>query len=83
MPTFITQVTTFFQSALTWILYITVPAVGLTAAWHALMRSTAQDESAVIHHSRALRNTIIYGGLALIAAAIVQQVLGFFNSGTV
>ena len=30
------------------------------------MRATAQDEMTMLHHSRGLRNTVIYGGISLL-----------------
>lgn len=79
MPSFITEITSFFQTAGTWIVGLAIPAVGATAGWHALMRSTAQDEMTMIHHSRALRNTIIYGGVAILAGGIVDAILQSFH----
>lgn len=79
MPSFVTQIVGFFQSALTWVTALAVPGVGLAAGWHALMRSTAQDEMTMQHHSRALRNAVIYGGIAILAGGIVSAVLGQFH----
>lgn len=79
MPSFIAQLIAFFQTALGWVVALAVPGVGLTAGWHALMRSTAQDEMAMMHHSKALRNTVIYGGISILAGGIVTAVLGQFH----
>ncbi len=43
MPSFVTQITGFFSTALGWVTALAVPGVGLTAGWHALMRATAQE----------------------------------------
>ena len=79
MPPFVSEIVGFFQTALTWITALAVPGVGLSAGWHALMRSTAQDEMAMQHHSRALRNAVIYGGIAILAGGITSAVLSQFH----
>ena len=79
MPSFVTQITGFFSIALGWVTALAVPGVGLTAGWHALMRATAQDEMTMLHHSRGLRNTVIYGGISLLAGGIVSAILGQFH----
>ena len=79
MPAFGTQITGFFSTALGWVTALAVPGVGLTAGWHALMRATAQDEMTMLHHSRGLRNTVIYGGISLLAGGIVSAILGQFH----
>ena len=79
MPSFVTQITGFFSTALGWVTALAVPGVGLTAGWHALMRATAQDEMTMLHHSRGLRNTVIYGGISLLAGGIVAAILGQFH----
>ena len=79
MPSFVTQITGFFSTALGWGTALAVPGVGLTAGWHALMRATAQDEMTMLHHSRGLRNTVIYGGISLLAGGIVSAILGQFH----
>ena len=79
MPSFVTQITGFFSTALGWVTALAVPGVGLTAGWHALMRATAQDEMTMLHHSRGLRNTVIYGGISLLAGGIVSAILGQFR----
>lgn len=79
VPSFIAQITAFFQTALGWVTALAIPGVGLTAGWHALMRSTAQDEMTMVHHSKALRNTVIYGGISILAGGIVSAILGQFH----
>ena len=79
MPSFVTQIAGFFSTALGWVTALAVPGVGLTAGWHALMRATAQDEMTMLHHSRGLRNTVIYGGISLLAGGIVSAILGQFH----
>ena len=79
MPSFVTQITGFFSTALGWVTALAVPGVGLTAGWHALMRATAQDEMTMLHHSRGLRNTVIYGGISLLAGGVVSAILGQFH----
>ena len=79
MPSFVTQITGFFSTALGWVTALAVPGVGLTAGWHALMRATAQDETTMLHHSRGLRNTVIYAGISLLAGGIVSAILGQFH----
>ena len=79
MPSFVTQITGFFSTALGWVTALAVPGVGLTAGWHALMRATAQDEMTMLHHSRGLRHTVIYGGISLLAGGIVSAILGQFH----
>lgn len=78
-PSFISQITSFFSTALGWVTALAIPGVGLTAGWHALMRSTAQDEMTAMTHSRGLRNTILYGGVSILAGGIVSAVLSQFH----
>ncbi len=33
----------------------------------------------MLHHSRGLRNTVIYGGISLLAGGIVSAILGQFH----
>lgn len=79
MPEFVVQLTGFFRTALTWVVALAIPAVALTAGYHALMRSLAQDEMAALHHTRALKGTLIYGVIVLLAGGIVSAVLGAFR----
>lgn len=79
MPTFINQIIVFLQSALTWVTALAIPATALTAGYHALMRATAQDDMAAMHHSRALKNSLIYGVIVILAGAITSTVLGAFQ----
>ena len=79
MPSFVTEIVAFFHDALGWVTALAVPGVGLAAGWHALMRATAQDELSMQHHGRALRNAVIYGGIAILAGGITSAVLGQFH----
>jgi hypothetical protein len=78
LPTFVSDIISFFQTALTWITALAIPAVALTATWHALMRSSAQDEHDAARHAKSFRSTLKYGVIAILAGAIVSSVLGFF-----
>lgn len=78
MPSFINQLISFLQAALTWVTALAVPATALTAGYHALMRTTAQDDMAAMHHSRALKNSLVYGVIVILAGAITSAVLGAF-----
>jgi len=79
MPAFVSDIISFFQTALTWITAVAIPVVALTATWHALMRSSAQDEHDAARHAKALRSTLVFGVTAILAGAIVSTVLGFFK----
>ncbi|MHB1128267.1 MAG: hypothetical protein ACYC2T_15205 [Bacillota bacterium] len=79
MPSFILQLISFFQAALTWITALAIPATALTAGYHALMRATAQDEMSAMHHGRALRNAFIYGAIVILAGGITTAVMGAFK----
>ncbi len=79
VPSFVAQIVSFFQAALGWVTALAVPAVALVAGWHALMRSTAQDELSMQHHGRALRNALIYGAIAVLAGGLTSAVLGQFH----
>lgn len=78
-PSFISQIVSFFQTALTWVTVLAIPAVGVTAGWHALMRSTSQDEMTALSHSKGLRNTVMYGGVSILAGGIVSAILSQFH----
>ena len=78
-PSFISQITGFFSTALGWVTALAIPGVGLTAGWHALMRSLSHDEMTAMNHSRGLRNTVIYGGISILAGGIVTAVLSQFH----
>lgn len=79
MPSFVSQIISFLESALTWITALAVPATALTAGYHALMRATAQDEMAAMNHARALKNAFMYGVIVILAGAITTAVLGAFH----
>jgi hypothetical protein len=53
VPSFVSQLIAFLETALTWVTALAIPATALTAGYHALMRATAQDEMAALHHARA------------------------------
>ena len=78
MPDFVSQLVNFFRVALTWIVALAIPAVALTAGYHALLKSMAQDEMAAMHHQRALKGTIIYGVIVILAGGIVSAIMGAF-----
>ncbi|MHB1128382.1 MAG: hypothetical protein ACYC2T_15840 [Bacillota bacterium] len=79
MPSFVLQLISFFQAALTWITALAIPATALTAGYHALMRATAQDEMSAMNHGRALRNAFIYGAIVILAGGITSAVMGAFK----
>lgn len=79
MPEFVTDLINFFRTALTWVVGLAIPAVALTAGYHALMRALAQDEMAAVHHTRALKGTLTYGVIVLLAGGIVTAILGAFR----
>lgn len=78
MPAFIVQIVSFLQQALTWVVALAIPATALTVGYHALMRATAQDDMAAMHHARALKNALIYGVIVILAGSITIAVLGAF-----
>lgn len=79
MPSFISQLISFLQTALTWVTALAIPATALTAGYHALMRATAQEEMAAMHHARALKNSLVYGVIVILAGSITSAVLGAFH----
>lgn len=79
MPSFVSQLISFLQTALTWVTALAIPATALTAGYHALMRTTAQDDMAAIHHARALKNALTYGVITILAGAITTAVLSSFH----
>jgi len=78
MPAFVIQIIAFLQEALTWVVALAVPATALTVGYHALMRATAQDDMAAMHHARALKNALIYGVIVILAGGITIAILGAF-----
>lgn len=79
MPGFVSQLVAFLQSALTWVVALAIPATALTAGYHALMRATAHDDMAAMHHARALKNALTYGVITILAGAITTAVLSSFH----
>jgi uncharacterized membrane protein len=79
VPSFVSQLIAFLETALTWVTALAIPATALTAGYHALMRATAQDEMAALHHARALKNSLVYGVIVILAGAITTAVLGSFH----
>lgn len=79
MPGFISQIISFFQTALTWVAVLAIPTAGVMVTYHAIMRSTAVDEMTAMHHSRAIRNSVIYGAIAILGGGIVSAILGAFH----
>jgi len=80
MPDFISQLINFLRSALTWVTALAIPATALTVGYHALMRTTAQDDMAAVHHSRAMKNSLMYGVIVILAGGIATAVLGAFTA---
>lgn len=78
MPAFVDQLVSFFRTALTWITILAIPATALTFGYHTLMRTTALDEMAAAHHQRAMKSSVVYGVLVILAGSIVTAVLSFF-----
>lgn len=79
MPSFVSQVISFLEAALTWVVAVAIPATALTAGYHALMRATAQEDMAAMHHARALKNALLYGVIVILAGSITTAVLGAFR----
>jgi len=75
---FINSIISFFQTVLTWLTALAIPVVAVMATYHAIMRSTAQDEHTAMGHSKSLTNTIKYGVIAILAGSIVSTILGMF-----
>lgn len=79
MPTFIDQAVNLFDSALNWLMALAIPGTALAVGYHALMKSTAQDEMTAVSHSRGMKNALMYGALTLGAGGITKAVLQFFK----
>ncbi|MBC7337864.1 MAG: hypothetical protein H5U01_16550 [Clostridia bacterium] len=78
-PEFVQQIISFLQAALTWVTALAVPATAITVAYHALMKSTAQDEMTAVAHARGLKNALVYGGTTILAGSITSAILSFFK----
>lgn len=79
MPDFVNQAVNFFDSALNWLMALAVPGTALAVGYHALMKSTAQDEMSAVTHARGMKNALLYGALTLGAGGITKAVLQFFK----
>lgn len=78
-PTLFTNGVTFLNSALTWVLLLTVPAAALMIAWQAVKKMMADGDVAVTAASnKAMKNTLIAGAIALSASGLAKAVLSFF-----
>lgn len=78
-PAFIDQIISFLQAALNWVTALAVPATALTVGYHALMKTTAQDEMTAVAHARGMKNALIYGGTTILAGSITSAILSFFK----
>lgn len=78
-PVFITKLLNLFQAVTLWITILAIPAAALVAAWHAMARSSAMDDMEAMHHSRAIRSSIIYGGVTLVIGSVVTAALGYLK----
>ncbi|MGE5590180.1 MAG: hypothetical protein ACM3ZA_06130 [Bacillota bacterium] len=78
-PPFISQLLAFFSAATRWIAMLAIPATGLTVTYHALMKSTAEDDMSALHHARAIRSSLLYGAIAILGGGISSAVLSMFH----
>jgi len=77
-PAFINTIISFLNQALGWLVALAIPATALVAGYHALARASAEDEMVAAQHSRALKNSIIYGVVTILAGSIVTAILSAF-----
>lgn len=69
----------FLNSALTWVLLLTIPAAALMIAVQAIKKLAADGDVAVTAAAnKAMKNTLIAGAIALSASGVAKAVLAFF-----
>ena len=78
MPSFITGLQNLIKAATSWIAGLAVVTMVLMISYHALMRSTAQDEMAATQHSRAIGNVLKYGVIVVVANVLVSTIVSYF-----
>ena len=78
MPSFITSLQNLISDATTWIMGLAVLVMVLMVSYHALMRTTAQDEHSAMQHTRSIKNVLMYGVVVIIASALVKTIAGYF-----
>ncbi|HHW02057.1 MAG TPA: hypothetical protein GXX35_04485 [Thermoanaerobacterales bacterium] len=78
MPSFVTGLKNLITAATGWISGLAAVTMVLMVSYHALMRSTAQDEMAATQHSRAIGNVLKYGVIVIIANVLVSTIVSYF-----
>lgn len=78
MPSFIIGLKNLMSDATGWISGLAAVTMILMISYHALMRSTAQDEMAATQHSRAIGNVLKYGVIVIIANVLVSTIVSYF-----
>lgn len=79
MPSFITGLQKLIQDATKWVGALGAITMILMISYHALMRTTAQDEMVATQHSRAIKNVLKYGVIVVIASVLVNTIVGYFK----
>lgn len=78
MPDFISNLHRLISDVSTWLMFLVVGSVAVMFAWHAWMRTLAEEPGDFASRTRAMKNVLVGGGLALSALAISRLVLGYF-----
>ncbi|WP_213974699.1 hypothetical protein [Tepidanaerobacter acetatoxydans] len=78
MPSFVTGLQNLIKAATGWVTGLAAVTMVLMVSYHALMRSTAQDEMAATQHSRAIGNVLKYGVIVIIANVLVSTIVSYF-----
>lgn len=78
MPSFVTSLQNLISDATSWIMGLAVLVMVLMVSYHALMRTTSQDEHSAMKHSKSIKNVLMYGVIVVIASALVKTIVGYF-----
>lgn len=78
MPSFVISLINLITAATGWISGLAVVTMVLMVSYHALMRSTSQDEMSANQHSRAINNVLKYGIIVIIANVLVNTIVSYF-----
>lgn len=79
MPSFITGLQRLIQDATKWVGGLGAVSMILMVSYHALMRTTAQDEGDAMRHARAISNVLKYGIMVVISSVLVNTIVGYFK----
>lgn len=78
MPSFITGLQRLIQDATKWVGGLGTVTMILMVSYHALMRTTSQDQTDAMRHARSIRNVLKYGVIVVVASVLVNTIVGYF-----